>query len=84
MGPRLFSVEYRNSVKLTLKLAHRFNGATLIQRGILCRKRRLRGAGICFNGATLIQRGILYHPWDGGKILGSASMGPRLFSVEYF
>ena len=108
MGPRLFSVEYRQQPppstprRVALQWGHaysawntgvpmlwagaldglqwghaysawntagengvfavkiRFNGATLIQRGIRQQTRLERNTYRCFNGATLIQRGIQF------------------------
>ena len=43
----------------------------------------VRTAWDSFNGATLIQRGILAVKRCKPVCVGDASMGPRLFSVEY-
>ena len=59
-----------------------FNGATLIQRGILFDVNAAVKFHGSFNGATLIQRGIRT-PQATGLGDPRASMGPRLFSVEY-
>ena len=82
MGPRLFSVEYDGTTSATRQSSQCFNGATLIQRGIQCRTELHAELIAGFNGATLIQRGIPDHPRGMGSTT-TASMGPRLFSVEY-
>ena len=82
MGPRLFSVEYIRSVRpaigfRALQWGHAYSAWNTSQcvAGHLTLK--------CFNGATLIQRGILGLGGTQRVRHNRASMGPRLFSVEY-